>query len=216
MFNCQLTSAEMRTILSKENDSLRYQHFFIIWSLKESFSKAIGLGLGYDLAKVNFVVSYDGVGGADTDRVRGIATVNIEGVKRTDWRFYFFSVDENHIVSVALGPTRDVTSTYRESAWAAPKSDDVANYHHTKHPHHDRIVEIDATSVQYEKVLQFRLPPMYYTNISDMLSSDNVAAWNKFQDGRKGSDVKDAPVVKSSTEATSCAKIFCGCMEATI
>jgi phosphopantetheinyl transferase len=30
----------------------QYTIFFIYWSLKESFIKAIGLGLGYDLRKV--------------------------------------------------------------------------------------------------------------------------------------------------------------------
>jgi phosphopantetheinyl transferase (holo-ACP synthase) len=30
----------------------KYDIFYLIWSLKESFIKAIGLGLGYDLTKV--------------------------------------------------------------------------------------------------------------------------------------------------------------------
>ena len=37
---------------SEVDDSSRYMFFFIFWSLKESYIKAIGLGLGFDLQKV--------------------------------------------------------------------------------------------------------------------------------------------------------------------
>jgi phosphopantetheinyl transferase len=36
-----------------ETEKDKYDLFYLIWSLKEAFIKAIGLGLGYDLTKVN-------------------------------------------------------------------------------------------------------------------------------------------------------------------
>jgi phosphopantetheinyl transferase len=33
-------------------DTTQYTLFFVVWSLKEAFIKAIGLGLGFDLTKV--------------------------------------------------------------------------------------------------------------------------------------------------------------------
>ena len=135
--------------------------------------------------------------------------MNIEGIERTDWRFYFFSIDDNHIVSIALGPTRDVTLTYRESAWAATKSADVTNSRRANNLYRDHIEEIDSASSQYENVLQFRLPPIRYTKISDMLRSDIITAWNDFQHG--GDNTEDVQMVVSSSESTTCADIFCGC-----
>jgi phosphopantetheinyl transferase len=36
-----------------ETEKDKYDLFYFIWSLKEAFIKAIGLGLGYDLTQVN-------------------------------------------------------------------------------------------------------------------------------------------------------------------
>ena len=166
MFNCQLTATEIRSIFSKEDDDLGYQHFFIIWSLKESFSKAIGLGLGYDLTKANFSITYNDTFSNGKDKVSGSATVNVEGVQRPDWRFHFFSIDDNHIVSIALGPTGDVTSSYRESAWAASKARNIPTTFQTMPQSQDHIDETDATSIHYEAMLQFGLPPIHYKKIS--------------------------------------------------
>jgi phosphopantetheinyl transferase len=42
---------------SGRNEKDKYDIFYLIWSLKEAFIKAIGLGLGYDLSKVNWNTS---------------------------------------------------------------------------------------------------------------------------------------------------------------
>ena len=36
-----------------ETEDDKYCHFYILWALKESYVKAIGLGLGFDLRNVS-------------------------------------------------------------------------------------------------------------------------------------------------------------------
>jgi phosphopantetheinyl transferase (holo-ACP synthase) len=78
MFKQQLTSNELAMILrypklkfvfslfcvlnylsyaSAPTEKDKYDIFYLIWSLKESFIKAIGLGLGYNLLKVRYFIS---------------------------------------------------------------------------------------------------------------------------------------------------------------
>jgi phosphopantetheine--protein transferase-like protein len=43
---------ELIAIKSENTEDSRYTHFFILWALKESYIKAIGLGLGFNLQDV--------------------------------------------------------------------------------------------------------------------------------------------------------------------
>lgn len=52
MFEQQLDAIEMEKIQMITSETGRYTMFFLIWSLKEAFIKAIGLGLGYNLQDV--------------------------------------------------------------------------------------------------------------------------------------------------------------------
>ena len=53
MFEQQLDAIEVETIKMIKSDIGRYTMFFLIWSLKEAFIKAIGIGLGYNLQDVS-------------------------------------------------------------------------------------------------------------------------------------------------------------------
>ena len=53
IFQSQLTKRELHVITSQATEEDRYTMFFIYWSLKESFVKAIGKGLGYNLQDVS-------------------------------------------------------------------------------------------------------------------------------------------------------------------
>lgn len=213
MFKSQFTAIEMHNILREDSDDLRYQHFFIIWSLKEAFSKAVGVGLGYDLTLVNFSIKFMDAYSNSLGRVGGTATMNIEGRLRNDWKFKFFSLDDNHIVSIALGPTSDVAPNYRDSAWAAPKNDLKTNIWGSNSQSHDHIEEIDATSSHYNKILQFRLPDIEYAKISDMLCYNDIAAWTKFLKEKKCHDVDvSVSTIESSPATSTCVDDICsGC-----
>jgi phosphopantetheinyl transferase len=70
------------------DEDSQYNMFFLYWSLKEAFIKAVGLGLGYDLASIEFTVypTHDlaEVGKRKIDG--GYATVALHGVLREDWK----------------------------------------------------------------------------------------------------------------------------------
>ena len=146
-------------------------------------------------------------------RVGGTATMNIERRLRNDWKFKFFSLDDNHIVSIALGPTSDVASNYRNSAWAAPKNDLKTNIWGSNSQSHDHIEEIDATSSHYNKILQFRLPDIEYAKILDMLCYNYIAAWTKFLKEKECHDVDvNVSTIESSPATATCVDDICsGC-----
>lgn len=59
------------------------------WSLKEAFVKALGAGLGYGLHRLEF----------HHNNWTHIS-VDIDGVKSTEWRFWHFKIDNLHFVSL--------------------------------------------------------------------------------------------------------------------
>ena len=53
----QLTTLEQRTLLeiSDPNDAL--QRLYLVWTLKEAYTKALGLGLGFDFKRIEVDVN---------------------------------------------------------------------------------------------------------------------------------------------------------------
>ena len=136
LFKKQLHDCERELILSKENEQERYNMFFIIWSLKEAYVKAIGQGLDFDWQSVYFNISYrrgadaennmtedeaaagaSGYCGFESEFLYGSAEAVIYGEVSQDWRFRFQSIDMSHIITIALGPIRASLSSFRCAAW---------------------------------------------------------------------------------------------------
>lgn len=105
IFSKQLGVDEVRGIRNEPTENAKYAHFFVLWSLKEAFIKAIGLGLGFDLQNATFKVTFhhDGSDSIDlsidpiegerearcrgcTSWSKGSAVAYIFGKKREDWR----------------------------------------------------------------------------------------------------------------------------------
>jgi 4'-phosphopantetheinyl transferase len=110
MFREHLTDFEMRTMNRLQDDNRKYTLFFIYWSLKEAFIKAIGMGLGFNLKEVEFSVHFDGDGsprGTTDMTANGTATARIHGVLRNDWKFDFCYLDDRHVLSSCTGPLSD-------------------------------------------------------------------------------------------------------------
>jgi hypothetical protein len=71
----------------------------------QAYVKAIGMGLGYDLGNVEFIIDHD----ANT------AKVKIEGqCPSDDWSFVLHELAANHWVAVARGPIDTVVDAYGE------------------------------------------------------------------------------------------------------
>ncbi|KAF9263630.1 4'-phosphopantetheinyl transferase [Marasmius fiardii PR-910] len=79
IFQDQLTPLERRSLLSpgiSKEEGLRT--FFWIWTLKEAYTKALGLGLGFDFSRVEFDVA--------------ASIVRVDGEVPSGWRFTKFEM----------------------------------------------------------------------------------------------------------------------------
>lgn len=63
-----------------ETDEKRLELFFWMWTLKEAYTKALGLGLGFDFQRVDF------------DPVKLV--VLVDGRAPHGWRFHMFTVTD--------------------------------------------------------------------------------------------------------------------------
>ncbi|KAG7097279.1 hypothetical protein E1B28_004644 [Marasmius oreades] len=79
IFQDQLTPLERISLLSptvSKEDGLK--RFFWIWTLKEAYTKALGLGLGFDFSRVEFDIAAD--------------SVRVDGEVPLGWRFTKFEM----------------------------------------------------------------------------------------------------------------------------
>lgn len=134
VFERNLARKEFDFISNQPDEESKYTAFFVTWSLKESYIKAIGLGLGFELQNICFSIKYssnDKVDGRNSSRmICGTASAEIHQETRKDWSFEFFSIDSHHIMAVALGPIRDAILSYRLVAFpevASSEGDTFSN-----------------------------------------------------------------------------------------
>ncbi|KAH9045678.1 hypothetical protein EDB85DRAFT_2070431 [Lactarius pseudohatsudake] len=86
-----LTQGEKRLLSGDdvpENEAI--SRFYLIWTIKEAYTKAIGLGLGFDLQRIEYDVA--------------TKMVTVDGVAATEWRFETSQVtvdEEAYRVTVA-------------------------------------------------------------------------------------------------------------------
>jgi 4'-phosphopantetheinyl transferase len=69
----KLTAAEKRLVSSDVPENVALDRFYLIWTIKEAYTKAIGLGLGFDPSRIEYDVSAN--------------TVAVDGVIASDWLF---------------------------------------------------------------------------------------------------------------------------------
>lgn len=81
--------------------------FYLHWALKESYIKAIGVGLGFDLSRAEFRFADDGEQPSEV-------LLYIDGVRQHQWTFSIFEPDAEHCVVVALGPFSDAAPHFQE------------------------------------------------------------------------------------------------------
>lgn len=106
----QFSKAEVRCMLLAADPLV---HFFINWSMKEAFIKAVGTGLYYDLASVEFLISYDEEAKFDGGMVRGSSKVTLKDIHQPQWKLEFCSLDATHIVSIATGPVQEAAHSFK-------------------------------------------------------------------------------------------------------
>lgn len=100
-FREYLTEFEWETINSVGPDqNLLFDQFYRHWCMKEAYIKAVGIGLGFDLRRIEFRYGSRGLWGNE-------AIAKIDGSDCTTWRFFLDRMGTDHWVCVARGPLWD-------------------------------------------------------------------------------------------------------------
>ncbi|ETK84787.1 hypothetical protein L915_10290 [Phytophthora nicotianae] len=87
---------EWEYIRGATDEDGRYTRFYRLWSLKEAYIKAVGIGLGFSLLRAEFVcVNLTGDNHWE---------LRLDGTLSSDWHFTSTQIDAAHLVSVAYGP----------------------------------------------------------------------------------------------------------------
>lgn len=97
----QFTAYEWSTIQSAGSEHQQLAAFYRHWALKESFIKAIGTGLGFNLQRVEFHLPTEPL---TQDRVLRQTKMHLDEDQEEDWIFEESLLDADHHVAVALGP----------------------------------------------------------------------------------------------------------------
>ena len=72
--------------------------FLILWCLKESYIKAIGIGLSYGLDRIEFDIE-------DNDNIK----LYIDGIYQSNWYFNFFILKSKYIVAIAKQTKNEIS-----------------------------------------------------------------------------------------------------------
>uniref|UniRef100_A0A6G1S462 L-aminoadipate-semialdehyde dehydrogenase-phosphopantetheinyl transferase n=1 Tax=Aceria tosichella TaxID=561515 RepID=A0A6G1S462_9ACAR len=99
------TIDEWDTVKKATSDRQKCINFTRLWCLKESYIKAIGLGLAFNLRRIDFKFSEEHNWNISTSTLRhnmlSDTTVMLDGHPETNWRFYETALDDEHMVSLA-------------------------------------------------------------------------------------------------------------------
>ncbi|XP_029965295.1 L-aminoadipate-semialdehyde dehydrogenase-phosphopantetheinyl transferase [Salarias fasciatus] len=113
----QFTAYEWRIIQSAGSELLQLAAFYRHWALKESFIKAVGTGLGFNLQRVEFHLSPEPLG---PGRVLRHTKMHLDEEQEDDWIFEESLLDVDHHVAVALGPADTPGCTVLPSSLPPP------------------------------------------------------------------------------------------------
>ncbi|XP_077984902.1 L-aminoadipate-semialdehyde dehydrogenase-phosphopantetheinyl transferase-like [Glandiceps talaboti] len=95
----QFTTLEWKTIKAPSDEWKQLERFYRYWCLKESYIKAVGIGLGYDLLRIEFHVKSPEL---HQDNIDQDTVVYVDNKLDQSWRFQETILNNNHIVTVAL------------------------------------------------------------------------------------------------------------------
>ena len=89
------------------------KRFYQFWSLKESYIKAIGIGLGFNLQRASFSL------GQQASEKMMSASVTIDSAPQPLWQFRVLELDDTHCIALACGPFSDVCWDFRSAPLSA-------------------------------------------------------------------------------------------------
>lgn len=98
LMNRSFSNDEWKTIRTPESRDAQLALFFRLWCLKESYFKAIGIGLCTDLQRFSFRLKSP----LHAENPCVDTIVEIDGVENSSWLFHEWLLDPEHCLSVAL------------------------------------------------------------------------------------------------------------------
>jgi 4'-phosphopantetheinyl transferase len=104
----EFTKNEYNFILNKTNDEkIRYRHFHRLWSLKESYVKWLGYGIGFTLSRLNFCINTDEFDKNNpkqvlTDTILELDNKVIDNELRFDEQIIYLPDNEQQIITLCL------------------------------------------------------------------------------------------------------------------
>uniref|UniRef100_A0A3B4YHS4 L-aminoadipate-semialdehyde dehydrogenase-phosphopantetheinyl transferase n=1 Tax=Seriola lalandi dorsalis TaxID=1841481 RepID=A0A3B4YHS4_SERLL len=108
----QFTAYEWSVIQSAGSEHQQLAAFYRHWALKESFIKAIGTGLGFNLQRVEFHLPSEPLTQGPVLRQ---TKMHLDEEEEEDWIFEESLLDVDHHVAVALGPADKADSPHPSS-----------------------------------------------------------------------------------------------------
>ncbi|XP_051882641.1 L-aminoadipate-semialdehyde dehydrogenase-phosphopantetheinyl transferase [Pristis pectinata] len=100
IMNRQFTDLEWNTINMAGDEWSQLDMFYRHWALKESFIKAVGVGVAFDLQRIEFHVSPLHLEGG---QIYKETIMFLDGEQEEAWAFEETMLDDSHHVAVALG-----------------------------------------------------------------------------------------------------------------
>lgn len=97
----QLTQQEWATVRKRSGDMDQLKAFYRYWCLKESFVKALGAGIGFEVSRLNFST----VSNLQANQLTRTTTLRVDGDHVGDWLFEETML-EDHCVAVATRPEK--------------------------------------------------------------------------------------------------------------
>mmetsp|Transcript_25121 Transcript_25121/g.51084 ORF Transcript_25121/g.51084 Transcript_25121/m.51084 type:complete len:345 (+) Transcript_25121:64-1098(+) len=124
-----LTKKEWRSIRNAgATDEELFYAFFVFWVLKESYVKAVGIGLAVDTASVELIVPFEilclrvqrqrqGVDASLVTRIHRDSQIKVvvNGRVARNWEFELYMIGQDHLMGVAVGPHEDATESYKKA-----------------------------------------------------------------------------------------------------
>ncbi|XP_078401634.1 L-aminoadipate-semialdehyde dehydrogenase-phosphopantetheinyl transferase isoform X1 [Cetorhinus maximus] len=108
IMNRQFTDHEWKIINMAGDEWAQLDMFYRHWALKESFLKAIGVGVGFNLQRIEFHASPLQM---QVGQVSKETIMFLDGDQEEAWAFEETMLDDNHHVAVALGKP-DIVGKY--------------------------------------------------------------------------------------------------------
>eukprot|EP01012_Entosiphon_sulcatum_P040835 TRINITY_DN5456_c0_g1_i1.p1 TRINITY_DN5456_c0_g1~~TRINITY_DN5456_c0_g1_i1.p1 ORF type:complete len:308 (+),score=39.52 TRINITY_DN5456_c0_g1_i1:25-924(+) len=131
MFRDQFTPHEWQCIRTGHDDRQMERAFRRHWSLKEAFLKARGDGIVFPLQRCEFRFPENNVWADEP-------SVAVDNVLQPQWAFHLDSLPDDHFVSVARGPPKDILDAFGEFTRTlkrpAPSAEELGAAMRSPHP----------------------------------------------------------------------------------